>query len=233
MSINVYWTCLEKEWERAEEPEPVIKRLFNYKKPDIENPMNNTMLCPSVASALNNTFAIKSIYDYEFTIVEDKLGTNYYDYEFFDNHVIIRDIEKKFFSFQQKFLFFTDEDSLEMEAYLFPFAENNEVVRRTFSIPGKFNIGKWFRNLEFNFYLREEYDTFSIRSGDAYTYIKFDTPEKINFRQFYMSPKLWQYIYRVADLRMTPSKEKRSLPDFYNMMNFKDEILEEIKINLI
>lgn len=233
MSVNVYWTCLENEFDKAVEPDPVIGRLFQTKKPDRNNPMNNTMYCPSVGNALGNMYALRSLYEYEFTIVNDTVATNYYDYEFFSNHVIIRDIEQKFFSFQQKYLFFTDEDSLEMLAYLSPFVEDNEVARRTFSIPGQFDIGKWFRNLEFNFYLKDDYDTFHIDEGDAYTYVKFNTKEKIKFHKFYPSDKIWQFVYRVADLRNSPREGRLGLPDYYDMLKFKQDIIEEIKKNLV
>lgn len=233
MPVNVYWTCLEDQWDEALEPESVMKRLFQKKKPDKDNPLNNTMFCPSVGGALNNMYCLQSIYDYEFTVFDDKVGTNYTDFDFFQNHVIIRDISQKFFSFQQKFLFFTDEDSLEMLAYLPPFVEDNDVAKRTFSIPGQFDIGKWFRNLEFNFYLKDEYDTFSIKKGDAYTYIKFNTDEKINFKKFYPSPKIWNFVYLVAALRNTKSDNRRSLPDYYEMLAFKQEIIEEIQNNLL
>lgn len=228
----VYWSCLEDEWMRALEPEPVAKRIFQSKKPSHDNFLNNTSQCPAIGSALNNMYALSSIYSYDFELNNDSIITKTFDQKFFDEHIVVRDIKQKFFSMKQNYIFFTPEKSLEMTAYIMPFAEENDVVNRTFSLPGTFDIGKWFRPLEFNFYLKNNYDHFSIKEGDAYTYIQFDTKRKIKFKQFVMNDQLYKYLdHTLASSRYSKSGI-RTLADYYNMMLFKNKIIDQIKENL-
>jgi hypothetical protein len=233
VTTKIYWACIEDEWMRATEPEPVIKRLLINKKSDKKNPGNNIAQCPSISLALHNMYAMRSIYSYNFKIDKGEVLTDEYNQNFFNSHVTIRDLEQKFFSFSQYYIFFTEENSLEITAYIHPFAENNEVSRRTWSIPGSFDIGKWFRPLEFNFYLKDEFDEFSIKEGDFYTYIKFNTKDKIKFRQFLPSEKIKNYIgFSVGSQRNSKAGIK-SLNDYYKMLTYKNKIIKEIKSNLI
>jgi hypothetical protein len=181
MSIKVYWACIEDGWMAAEEPESVIKRLKSWYNPkDISN-RNGIIECPSVRGSLKNLYALKSIYDYDFTIQDGTIIAPKMGQEFFDSHVEIRSIEHKLFSFYHKFIFFTEDPSLEVTFYEHPFFENNEVSKNCMPVQGKFDIGKWFRNIEFPFFLRPESNTFSIRPGDAYCYIRFNTDSHIDF----------------------------------------------------
>lgn len=233
MTIKVYWACFEDEWIRAEEPESVLKRLFKNKPPDINNQPNNTSRCPAIGNALKNMFALKSLYSYDFNTRNGTISSESHDQKFFNRHVTIRDYNQKFFSFSNYYIFFTEEESLEITAYLSPFAEENEVSRRTWSIPGSFDIGKWFRPIEFNFYLRDEFDEFSIMEGDVYTYIKFNTDEKIVFQQFIPDEEISKYIdYSLAAQSYTKTG-LRSLKDYYKMLTFKKRIISSIKKNLI
>ena len=233
MTINIYWSCFEKEWMRAREPESILKRLFSIKKSDSSNPNNNINQCPAMYSYLKNVFALKSIYDYNFSIKDNGIVSSMHDQQFMDNHVIIRDIEQKFFSFSQKYIFFTDEDSLKMTAYLHPIFEKNEIEKTTFSIPGEFDIGKWFRNIEFPFYLKDEYSSFNIRREDFYTYVKFDTEEKIIFKQFIPVPAVEFYLNSTLSSYSNMTHGKNSLNNYYEMLKFKDNIIEEINKNLV
>lgn len=233
MTITVYWSCFEKEWMRASEPEPVIKRLYSRKKTDAKNSNINIGQCPSINGYLKNMFALKSLYDYEFSIFGNDIRSNDYTQEFMNDHLLIRDIEDKFFSFFQKYIFFTEEDSLNMSAYLHPIFENNEIERKTFSIPGEFDIGKWFRNIEFPFYLKDNEDTFSITSEDYYTYIKFDTNEKIIFKQFIPTKEIEFYLGSTLNSYSHMKHGSNSLEDYYHLFKFKDIVINEIKKNLI
>lgn len=233
MTLNIYWSCFEDEWLRATEPEPAIKRLYSIKKTDIGNPNNNIGQCPAIYSYLKNVFALKSIYDYEFSIENNGVVSSLYNQSFIDSHVVVRDIEQKFFSFSQKYIFFTDADSLKMTAYLHPIFEKNEVEKRTFSIPGEFDIGKWFRNIEFPFYLKDEYSSFEIKKDDFYTYIKFDTDEKISFKQFLPNKNIEFYLNSTLNSYSNMKHGKNSLNYYYEMSKFKNNLLEEIHKNLI
>ena len=233
MAITVYWACLEDEWIKAVEPEKISQRFYSKGIKD-NNPISPAAInyCPVFNESLTNTYAIKSIYDYSFKIENNQCFSTLYDQNFFNNHVNIRSFEKKFFSFEVKYIFFTEEDSLEISAYEHPVFEDNEITKRCMIIPGGFNIGKYFRNLEFAFILKKDFNEFIVNDQDVLYYLKFHTKEKIKFKQFKINENLRQMI---KDVRMANfgNEKKSSIDIFYNKFKGKKYILSEIKQNLV
>ena len=228
MAINVYWCCIEKEWMRAEEPVPVLN---DFSK-DNKYTESGILRCPAMRDEMTNTFSLRSIYDYEFTVSENDVSSHLYDQDFFNKHVVIRSIKERIFSFSQEIIFFTDEPSLMMSANLHPYLENNEITKRCISLPGKFDIGKWFRTVEYGFMLNRDSDQFKINMGDVYQYITFHTDEKIVFKQFYKTDKIQQMLYDTRDIRSN-RKNFVLLDWFYKKFRFKNFVLKEIRENLI
>ena len=175
MSITVYWASTEKEWLLAKEPELVSTLFYNkHKKLSSKNLLQKLNKCPAFNDNLYNLYAVRSIYDYSFTInSEGNTVSNMRNQTFFDEHVTIRSLEERMFSFSQSFIFFTDEDSLLTTLYEFPVYEENNITQRCQPISGTFDIGKWFRNSEFPFFLKKEYNTFIIEREEIYMYIKW------------------------------------------------------------
>jgi hypothetical protein len=233
--VDVYWACTEKEGLRATEPTSILKKYYSTHKTDNNSEYLRQNSCPAFNSAMKNMYGLHSIYDYSFKLMDKKtVGSPMYDDDFFNDHVIVRSLEEKFFSFIQSYIFFSEEPLL-MRSYIYPFLENNEVAKRTYSIPGEFDIGQWFRELEFNFYLKDEYDEFVIKDNEIYTYIQFMTNEKINLKRFYISDKMRSYIYDLQQTRFN-KVQNSSLSFFYNFFNnsgIKKLLLEEIKNNII
>jgi hypothetical protein len=231
MTIVVYWGCSQVEWLRAKSPEPIYKDFLK----NIKNANTNIQFCPSVKDYMNNTFAVKSLYDYGFHISEDKKFVNatHYTQKFFDEHVEIRSIPEKFFSFPQRFVFFTEEKSLNMSAGISPFLEDNNITKRCITIPGTLDIGRWFRELDFAFYLKKEYNDFKIDEEEIFQYIKFDTKEKIVFKQFRFNEKINQYSTDIIKAKHNRTMQLRALETYYSMLNHKKQIIKEIKKNLV
>jgi len=233
MAITVYWACLEDEWIKASEPEKVTQRFYTRGIKDSDSSSLSAInYCPVFNGSLINTYAIKSIYDYSFEIKNNKCVSDKYDQKFFDNHVGIRSIEKKFFSFFVKYVFFTEEDSLEINAYQYPVFEENEITKRCIIIPGSFDIGKYFRNLEFAFILKKDFNKFIVNDEDVLYYLNFNTKEKINFKQFKCNDNLNKIMDDVRKAN-NYSNKKRGIDYFYNKFKGKKYILNEIKQNLV
>lgn len=231
MAITVYWACLESEWMRAEEPEPIYKNLMK------EDKSKNIQLayCPAVKDYMHNTFAIKSIYDYEYTINKSltSVTSDLYSKKFFDQHVQVRSLSDKSFSFFQKYVFFTEEKSLKLSSGIFPYLEDNNITKTCIPIPGTFDIGKWFRNIEYAFFLRNDADKFKINEKEIYQYIKFDTDEQIIFKQFQINENLNKYLADILYAKEGRKQKMRELNNFYSMFKHKKYIINEIKNNLI
>ena len=230
MSINIYWACNEKEWLRAKEPEPIYTNFIK----NIKDKNSKLNLCPSVKKYMNNTFSIKSIYDYSFTINENKnVFSEMHDQNFFNAHVQIRSMDDKLFSFKQQFLFFTEEKSLLMSAGLFPFLENNNITKKCIPIPGTVDIGKWFRQMDFAFYLKNDFNNFNIEENEIYQYVTFHTNKKINFKQFKINNTLNDYLLDIENAKISRKIKNRSLESYYSMFNHKKYIIKEIRKNII
>jgi hypothetical protein len=231
MTINVYWACAEDQWMLAEKPDPVSSWFYKKGLSDKNEPSSCINYCPAFNSNLNNLFALRSLYDYEFTADQSSISTPMYDQKFFEDHVYVRSLEKKFFSFRNRYIFFTDEPSLETTFYEYPFLEDNNITRACMPVAGKFDIGKWFRNTEFAFYLKNNNNTFKIERKEIYSYIRFHTTEKINFIQFRYTDKLDKY--NLDGFSLNFNGYLKTLENYYKMFKNKRLILKEIKEHVV
>lgn len=231
MSVTIYWACNENEWLRAKEPKPVYKNFLKNKK-DLNTEIQ---MCPSVKEYMDNTFYLQSLYDYNFEIskIDSQISSNLYDQDFFNDHVIIRSYQDKLFSFKQRFVFFTEEKSLQMSAGVLPFFENNNITQKCITIPGIIDVGKWFRQLDFAFYLKNNFNNFCIEENEIFQYIKFYTKEKIKFKQFKINGQLNKYLIDIEKSKDSRKVKNRLLENYYQMFKHKKYIIKEIKNNLI
>jgi hypothetical protein len=111
--------------------------------------------------------------------------------------------------------------------------EDNNITKKCICIPGTLDIGKWFRTTDFAFFLKKEYDSFDIKEGEIYQYIKFHTNEKIIFKQFKINTKLREYLRDINNAKNSRILKPRHLNEYYEMFKNKKQIIKEIKSNLI
>jgi hypothetical protein len=232
MAINVYWSCIENEWLRAEAPVPVARMFYKSDLFDKNESRMSMATCPAFNMHMDNLFALKSMYSYEFEVSKDGVKSSDYDQEFFNRHVEIKSLDKRLFSFKQSYTFFTDAPSLEVTLSEHPYLEDNEVTKRCLILPGTLDIGRWYRNTDNVFYLKKEYDSYKIAEGDVYAYIRFHTDEPINFIQFRQTDLMNNYL---LDSIQSKNNKKRpyTVDKYYNMFRTQPLILKEIKANLL
>jgi hypothetical protein len=229
MSINIYWACNEKEWMLATAPEAVSKKFYAEKKYITGHAFAGVNECPAFNGALKNLYTMKSLYNYHFYVDPDKTWTDVKTQEFFEEHVLIREPKLRMFSFMNKYIFFTDSDSLDTTFYQFPYLEDNNITKRCMPIVGKFDIGQWYRNTEFAFYLKPDFNEFKIEKDEVYGYVQFHTDQKINFIQYAMTDKLRGY----AKDGFALNPNMGVMEKYYMHFKLKKLILKEIKENLI
>lgn len=230
MTTTVYWACIEDQWMLADEPESVASVFYKKYQFNKNEPESLINYCPTFNNNLKNLYTLKSIYDYDFKIVNNNVLTDKYDEQFFNDHVAVRSLEKRFFSFRNKYVFFTDIPSLNVTFYEYPFLEDNNITKRCLIPAGIFDIGKWFRNTEFSFFLKLGIDNFKIEKDEVYSYIRFHTEDNIKFVQFRYSQTLNNYNRDGFQLTRSPLKK---IENYYKSFKNKKLILEEIKKNLI
>jgi len=231
MSKIIYWACNENEWLRAKNPEPVYKNFIK----DLKDKDLQMEFCSAIKDYMHNMFSIKSLYDYNFKLEKNTNQTksDVYNQSFFDEHIFIRSQMERCFSFTQKFIFFTEEKSLLISGGILPFLEDNNITKRCTVIPGTFDIGKWFRPLDFVFYLKKDYDEFKIEEEEIFQYIKFDTKEKIIFKQFKINSKIKEVLLDSDNAKNFRKQKLRNLKEYYSMLKNKKYIISLIKENLL
>jgi hypothetical protein len=214
----------------AQSPDSVSSIFYKKYNFDKSEPSSLINYCPAFNDNLKNLFALRSIYNYNFRINENKIETESYDNYFFNEHVTIRSLKNRFFSFNNRYIFFTDEPSLSVTFYEYPFLEDNNITTRCIIPAGTFDIGRWFRNTEFSFFLRKEFDEFKITSGEIYSYIRIHTKLPVKFIQFRYTQKISEYNKDGFKLTRNPLKK---LENYYNFFKNKKLILKEIQENLL
>ena len=120
-----------------------------------------------------------------------------------------------------------------MSAGIFPFLEDNNITKTCITIPGTLDIGKWFRSTDFAFYLKNNINEFEIEEKEIYQYIKFNTENKIIFKQFFVSEKIKTYLFDIINSKEYRNLKNRSLEEYYLMLRHKKNIIKEIKNNLL
>lgn len=230
MTVRVYWASLENEWLRIKKPEPLAKTFYEKGLYVNKDTLNGINACPAFNNELKNTFSLFSLYDYNFKISPEGISSTLYDKDFADRHLVIRSPENRFFSFRQDMVFFTAEDSLLTTSNMYPYLENNNVTTRCMIPQGRFDIGKWFRNTDFTFYLKPQFDEFIISYEEVYSYIQFHTDEKIELVQYKHDDEISSYLSDIV-LSRDYFSNSRGLEDYYKTLKFKKLLLKKIKNN--
>jgi hypothetical protein len=230
MTITVYWACLEDQWMLAQQPQSVASKFYQNYSFNNDEPASLINYCPSFNGNLKNLYTLQSIYDYDFKIINDQISTDKYDGQFFNEHVTIRSFKNRFFSFNNRYIFFTDEPSLNVTFYEYPFLEDNNITTRCIIPAGQFDIGCWFRNTEFSFFLKKEFDEFKISNREIYSYMRIHSNKNIKFVQFRYTQKISEYNKDGFQLTRTPLKK---LENYYKNFKNKKLILKEIRENII
>jgi hypothetical protein len=257
--ITIYWsinTQVIPEGLRVLPPVPIKNKLFEDR---IRSKSYGQELlydkCPALDNELTNLYGMKSVYDYNLEI-DDQGKTEYSsgddhgavspddafqktaNEDFFNQHIMVRSLAGRLFSFIQGLVFFTDARSLIM-SQLPAFMEDNSVMKNTILIPGQFDIGKYFRPLDMAWHFRDGCNRIEFSREEISFYLKFHTKEKIKFQRFLFTDELVDLsgaMFRTKGQDGHSSKFKYdALKYYYNIFdkyNFKNKMLKIIKENL-
>ena len=234
--ITIYWgvnTVISPEGTRAEAPISILQKISHERIPKDANIGQQYNRCPAFTDELTNLYGIKSYYDYTLYFGENGVESPDHGQEFFDKHFAIRSLEGNLFGFHENFHFFTEEPSLKM-SLLPAYLEDNSIVNSTIMIPGKIDIGKYFRGVEFAFHMKQNCNEITFNRKEVFFYIRFHTNKKVQFKQFLWTPVLDE----ATNLILSAKNFKYDLMNleyYYNIFyrsNFKKKILKSIKENL-
>ena len=232
--ITIYWganTTYSPEGIRADAPESILQKLFRHKNSKELEGDGDYKKCPALIDELKNVYGLKSYFDYTLKLQSAGASSPDYDQEFFNKYFEVK--SSNLYFYRINFAFFTEEPSLEM-SLLPAYMEDNNVVNNTIMLPGKIDIGKYFRGLHFAFHMKENCNELTFNKDEICYYVKFHTQKKLKFKQFLWTPKLEE-----MGLQMMAAKggkyDYMNLDYYYNIFdrfNFKKKMLKNIKENL-
>jgi hypothetical protein len=191
----------------------------------------NWLACPAVTSYTHNTFLIKNPLDLSVRIN----ANNTVDAKTPGASMLlgIRDFNEKSIIldyFINISLFSESEISV---SQISPYMEIglNQVSSL---IPGKFNIGQWFRPLNASYFIKDKDVDFVLKKDDPLYYLSFDTEDKIDFKEFYYTDALAEIVNSTVGLK----RYRKNIPLMSLYKIFKEQkldkiVLKEIKKGLV
>jgi hypothetical protein len=140
--------------------------------------------CPALSENLKNSFVVTAPYDLNISFDKENnnISTDRYGQIFFDTFVNNRRNQAFpnnpfLFSLTINYLFYSHE-SVEMELKEVPLL-TSESTKNIKLVPGKFNISKWLRPIEFAAEVIDSTQPVTLRTGDPIYTINFITKDNV------------------------------------------------------
>ena len=213
------------------DPEPV-NNLTVFKDYKTTHKDNNFKLCPSYLDHIENLYALRFPIDYTLTLGPQGVGAEQYDKRFFDNFVFVR--EAGVIGFNVRHIFFCEE-SMPMSitpAYL----EDNAIANKTIVYPGQFDIGKWFRNTDCAFQIKQGVKQLEVKRGDAFNYIRFHTDKEVELVRFEYTHEIGRIHNDILASKMILGNRSPKLSYYYEIFKqsrWRTKLLKLIKDNTL
>ena len=234
--IVVYWS--PKFFPEDVEISPAVRDLhIRLKNMSGENPGRSLDIakCPVAVKHFKNTFAVSSPVTYDLTFAENNVFTTCFDQDFYNNNVIVRDINTRLISLLfGSVVFFTEEDSLIMEmrnASYSPSAFNTS----TTVLEGSIDIGRYFRFTDLAFFMNST--TTVIEKNNPMYYVKFHSDKKIILKKFLMDEALWRLYDQAIESKkaVTPKLKKIPVWERWNgtIILLKSQDLNQVLLTLL
>ena len=226
--MNIYWTAYA-EFDTIS--------TFDFLQPNklelnfSKDPSKSFTICPAYQDQIRNTYELKFPNTYNI-LLDKNISSPDYDQKYFDEMVNIRSMDDKLFSYNLRYLFYTDQP---LEISMTPaYLTVNEFTQNTTLVPGKFDIGQWFRPLDCSFIMNS--NQLQLKKDDTFAYIKFHTDKKINLINFYRSQniiRLQNDLFKTRLYKPHKIKPMNYFYQLYNKIKFKKIIDKEVKSNII
>ena len=193
--------------------------------------------CPAFMDSLANVFSVPSLFDFNITVNDSGImstGANPLQQDFFDDYVTSHSPEDKLYGLKQNIMFVAESDSLEMTQE-HPSMVDTDWTRDVYTVPGKLDIGKYFRMLECGWFIKKGVKELNLNEGDTLYYARFHTTKKIKLVPFYWSPTFEALVLNMKVLGRGTHKWK-PLQFYYDAVkkrNIKKLVMKEIKNNLM
>jgi hypothetical protein len=142
--------------------------------------------CPAIAETFKNSFVVCCPFDMvlSFDKKTKSVTTDRYGQEFYDAFIVNRCLKDTYdpknpmvFSIVTNYVFFSD-DSVEIELRDVPLLTSSSTSNIKI-LPGKFNISKWLRTIEFAAEVIDDTKPVVLKAGDPLYMITFTTKNNV------------------------------------------------------
>lgn len=240
--IIVYWCGRQEGIEDTDinedmlyyEPKNLYKDLIKYKNPNLEDGSDGNMfLCPSFQDKALKTYFLENTLTSKVSVVDGVLNTTS------ETTVPFGYVRKNNFNnswhllFGLSWLFFASEP-LEV-SFTSPYFHKTAYMNYMQTVPGKFDIGQWFRPYQMEFVLWNTTQDIILEAGDPLVYAEFHTNKKIEFQRFRYTKEFTPFwgACTSAPLRYGRKKSLCERYDRFIKGDMNKSILQLINKNLI
>lgn len=207
-----------------------------------ETLIHNIFRCPVVSNLTKNVFVlenpldISAVYDrktnrFNLTNTQHPISPGFY-LSFAKQHEPSID-ENLLFVYELQWIFFTEEPSLNM-TLTSPYFSYAPHMQYGSIVPGSFDIGKWFRNLNLEFNIWNNKNELHVKEGEPLAYVHFDTDKTVELVRFNLNTQLKTYIDSIAKMSSyEPRVPLLGRYERFKRTRMKDLIMKEIKANIV
>jgi hypothetical protein len=202
--LVVYWspsynkTPEDFDWNMMyTDPVSLIPHLQEIKDDETEN-IDSYLYCPAFKDAFRNTFqfsnsSIESTYAWNSEALDGAgaflpVSKSYVDLQM-PRKPTVKDTRMVQVALAWNFFC---EEPLIMEVTP-PFFSNSSHARAASIIPGRFDIGRWFRPVNADFQVwGEDTNEFSIKKDEPMFYVRFATDRRVVLKRFEITPEIYK-----------------------------------------
>ena len=201
-------------------PKSLYEEMIAKKAPLKEN-LNDFLRCPATSDLFKTTFVVRAPVDTNVSLNfqtrrSKEINSNAAD----DNRYKIKMdfihqptlLDHNLIDYNHPILFFSEEDSM-IATLTPPYFEYVTSYQHGIIVPGRFDIGKWFRPVNMEFQLWPGVNTLNVPAGEALCYINFLTDKKIILKRFNTNRDIDKLIASIA--KVSPYKRFTRLSQRY------------------
>lgn len=235
--INIYWSpgnfiLNEESWNMLYlEPQSLLKEFSEHRNPN--SGTKSFLSCPAFREKLKNVFSFRTTFDskyyYEGNVTKN-IGDNVVDFysqrepSLVYGPTLIYNLSWIFFAEEPVECFFTS-----------PYFHKVEYMKSGVMVPGKFDIGSWFRPFNIEIQMHSSYGEIFFKKEDPLFYMDINTNKKVNFIRFNMNERLYNISQESiqSPVRYKKFMQLKERYDVFNKTKVRDIILNEIKKEII
>lgn len=229
--MKVYWAPLDNKEVNLTLAYYEPTRLSNNIPVDLRD--SGYYKCPAFMETVKNTFVLKSPISLDIDFNPSRQLASSSNEQLYNLKARIDDAtDHRIVQFGFNYLFFAEKPVKMTQMH--PYLHHNTFTENGNTLLGEFDIGRWLRPLQASFIIdpsKKDY-SYRIKRSDIYSYIRFNTDEKIELVNFDITPKIEQ----IADscLQMKQSGHGKSFPLDFCYQSFilykrRQAIMKEIK----